>query len=134
MESVSRILGSHPRVEQADPNVASLIAELSNCESTCVVCVDACLSEQDVQMLARCISLNDTCADVCASTARTAARVGHMEPTILQHQLEACREACMLCADECEQHEHEHCRICSESCRSCAEACSAALRGMMAMA
>lgn len=134
MDSIARIIGSHPRVEQADPAIAELISELSACESVCIVCGDACLTEPDVGMLARCIALNESCADVCAGTRRTLSRIGSQESTVLRRQLEACREVCILCAEECELHEHEHCRICAASCRSSEKACSAALHGMLAMA
>ncbi|WP_317128819.1 four-helix bundle copper-binding protein [Hymenobacter elongatus] len=37
-------------------------------------CAAAYLQEQDVDMMARCISLTRDCADICALTARLAAR------------------------------------------------------------
>jgi hypothetical protein len=39
--------------------------------------------------------------------------------------LEACAEACRICAEECERHagDHEHCRVCAEACRRCEQAC-----------
>jgi hypothetical protein len=134
MESLSRMIGSHPSVEQADPLVASLVDELTNCASLCAICADACLTEPDVNSLARCVALNDLCADICGVTARTASRVGHQESTVLRRQLEACREVCILCAEECELHQHEHCRVCAAGCRSAQRVCSTALHQMLAMA
>jgi hypothetical protein len=134
MASVSRIIGSHPSVEQADPLVAALVGELGECAAVCVICGDACLTEQNVAELARCVALTELCADICAVTARTASRVGHQESTVLRRQLEACREICILCAEECESHEHEHCRICAAICRQGERASSTALHQMLAMA
>jgi hypothetical protein len=30
---------------------------------------------------------------------------------------------CEDCADECEQHDHDHCQVCAEVLRECAESC-----------
>jgi hypothetical protein len=30
---------------------------------------------------------------------------------------------CEQCAAECEQHDHEHCKLCAQICRECAEDC-----------
>jgi hypothetical protein len=44
---------------------------------------------------------------------------------MLTRMLDACDEACRLCAEECGKHAQamEHCRICAEACRRCAAAC-----------
>jgi hypothetical protein len=134
MESVTTIIDSHPKPPHRNPQLPGFIQELMNCETTCTICADACLSEQDVQMLSACIALNVDCADVCAATARLASRVGHHNGSVMRHQVEACREICRLCAEECERHEHEHCKICAQSCRACEDACSRTLQHMMSMA
>lgn len=133
MESLARMIHAHPHGQVSEP-LKNLLPVLMECESACVMCADACLSEADVQMLAECISLNVDCADVCAATARLAGRIGHHYKPAMRHQLEACREICRLCAEECEQHEHEHCRVCAEICRSCEQACSAVIEMAMAHA
>jgi hypothetical protein len=38
------------------------------------VCADACLGEEKVEMLRRCIRLNLDCADVCNATGRMLSR------------------------------------------------------------
>lgn len=133
MEELTRMFQAHPSGQHGRDNV-ELIHELVMCEAACVICADACLSEQDVTMLAACIAANYDCADACAATSRMLGRVAHMQPSILRSQLEACREACRVCAEECEKHEHEHCRICAEMCRRCEQACSRALDTMMVTA
>ena len=43
----------------------SLLAALSNCGAECNHCATACLDEQDVKKLARCIRLNHDSAAIC---------------------------------------------------------------------
>ena len=42
-----------------------LIAALNNCVTECNHCATACLDEQDVKMLSKCIKLDIDCADIC---------------------------------------------------------------------
>ena len=98
----------------------SLLEALNNCAATCNHCATACLDEQDVKMLARCIKLDFDCADICLLTASFVAR----DSEHANHLLKECAEICEACAEECEKHTHmEHCRKCAEACRHCAEAC-----------
>ncbi len=99
-----------------------LIAALNNCAAECNHCATACLDEQDVKMLARCIKLDIDCADICSLTAALIARGSEHG----SHLLKECAEVCNACADECEKHAAmgmEHCRACAEACRTCADAC-----------
>lgn len=127
MDSVIRAIDAHPKSPPAQTPLRDLVVALNECAATCTVCADACLSEPDVSMLAECIALNELCADVCTAAGRLAARVGHHRKSVMTHQLQACQEACRLCAEECERHEHEHCRVCAESCRRREEACGRVL-------
>jgi hypothetical protein len=98
----------------------SLMEALSNCAAGCNHCATACLDEQDVKMLARCIKLDIDCADICLLTASFVGR----DSEHANHLLKECAEICEACAEECEKHSHmEHCRKCAEACRHCAEAC-----------
>jgi hypothetical protein len=98
-----------------------LLNALNNCAAECNHCAIACLEEQDVRMLARCIKLDIDCADICQLTASYVARGSEHA----NHLLKECAEICDACADECEKHSHmEHCRKCAEVCRACSEACS----------
>jgi hypothetical protein len=110
------------------------IDAISDCAQSCNSCADACLGEQSVQDLVRCIRLNTDCADICVTTAGILMRLTEPDETVIRKQLEACMEACGRCAQECERHaqHHEHCRLCAEACRRCASACQAALQGMQA--
>jgi uncharacterized membrane protein len=74
----------------------------------------------------RCIRLNLDCADVCATTGNVLSRQTAFEPAVAMAMVQACAEACRVCADECERHaEHmEHCRVCADACRGCERACN----------
>lgn len=97
------------------------IALCLECIIACEMCSDACLDEDDTQMLARCIRLDRDCAELCAAAARILSRGGPLALDVCR----ACADACEACAAECERHasHHDHCRICAEACRRCAEAC-----------
>jgi hypothetical protein len=103
-----------------------------DCAQSCTACADACLGEQDVQALVRCIRLNLDCADVCATTGNVLTRQVEFEPGLARVVVQACVEACRRCGDECQQHaEHmEHCRVCAESCRACEQACNELLTSL----
>lgn len=99
------------------------------CEAVCSSCADACLAEEHVAHLRRCVRLNLDCADICSATGRVLSRLTAPDPAVLRAQLEACRAACRACGDECERHAQdmgmEHCRVCAEACRRCEAACTA---------
>jgi hypothetical protein len=97
-----------------------LLEALGRCAAECNNCATACLHEEDVQMLSRCIRLNMDCADICRLTASFVAR----DSEHVNHLLRECAEICEACAEECEKHGHmEHCRTCAEACHHCADAC-----------
>lgn len=92
---------------------------LNDCVAACEMCASACLQEEDVQMMARCIQLDRDCADLCALTARYVARGSEHTQQILQ----VCADLCRACGDECARHDMDHCQECAEACRRCEEAC-----------
>ncbi len=97
-----------------------LIEKLGECAAICNYCATACLGEKEVAMLTRCISLDLDCADICKTVAGMMAR-GSQHAS---HLLGECREICLACAAECEQHSHmKHCEKCAAICRDCAELC-----------
>ncbi|RYG28777.1 MAG: four-helix bundle copper-binding protein, partial [Burkholderiales bacterium] len=67
------------------------------------------------------------CADVCQAMARLAVRRTGQNIEVLRLMLDSCATICDLCATECEQHEHAHCKLCAEMCRECANDCRSAL-------
>ena len=133
--SVEEILKAHPRPAIADLAVlVSCIDECGNCEATCVICADACLAEDDVRTLVRCIRLCLDCADACDDALRIVSRQADPDPATQRTALEACLAVCRACAEECERHadHHEHCRLCAEECRRCERACEDLLGALTA--
>jgi len=98
-----------------------LLQQLTDCALTCEACANACLNEENVNMMARCIELDRDCADLCFQAARLIQR----ESEILEDYLSMCARICRLCAEECAKHNHDHCRVCAEVCEACATACDA---------
>lgn len=136
MPHIQSMLQAHPRRPQGDvlSELANCVEACYDCASTCTACADACLGEQHVQDLVRCIRLNLDCADICETTGNMLVRMTEPDIAVLRAQLEACIQATRACADECDRHAsmHEHCRVCAESCRRCADMCQRMLQQMMA--
>ncbi|MBT1706089.1 four-helix bundle copper-binding protein [Chryseosolibacter indicus] len=104
--------------------VQSCIDACLACARECDSCATACLNEEDITMLARCIELDRECAEACYATARLMG-MGGEHYALFCH---ACAEICEACAEECEKHvEHgmDHCKACAEACRKCADECRA---------
>ena len=121
-----QMLQAHPQRSAFDERaLLDCLEACLDCAQTCVSCADACSAEADPKMLAKCIRLNNDCADLCGVTVRILMRRTASDPSVVRATVEACAIACAACAAECEHHgEHmEHCRICAEVCRGCAEAC-----------
>lgn len=100
---------------------SALIQKLVACMLACENCASACLREDNVKDMVRCISLDRDCADICAQSARLLQRNSE-----IAHQfLVLCEEICRMCGDECGKHQHDHCQKCAAACKECAEACHA---------
>ncbi|MEU8230444.1 four-helix bundle copper-binding protein [Actinoplanes sp. NPDC048967] len=112
--------------------LAAAVDALLGCSEACTACADACLSEDMVAELTKCIRTNLDCADICATTARVLSRHTGYDANVSRTLLEACAAACQACGDECASHAdmHEHCRVCADACRTCEQACRDLLAGM----
>jgi hypothetical protein len=126
MHTIEPMLNSHPR-DLGDLDLGAMAACIQacyECAATCTACADACLGEESVAHLVRCIRTDLDCADVCETTGRVLSRLTE-HADLPRHLVEACAEVCRACATECERHAemHEHCRICAEACRRCEQAC-----------
>ncbi len=99
-----------------------LIKKLDICIAACNYCASACLKEDNVAMMAKCISIDMDCADICRTVAVLLAR----DSIHAKHLMKECIEVCEACAAECSKHDHDHCQACAEACRECADACKAA--------
>jgi hypothetical protein len=96
-----------------------LILKLAECAAACEICLDSCLSEDDVKMMTECIRLDRDCAKICALTGSMIAS----HSSFAGQMVKLCEEICEKCADECSRHKYDHCQQCAESCRECASAC-----------
>ena len=125
MDRLEAVLRTHPHpASEAGDEALACIRASAECAAACTACADACLSEERVEDLVRCIRLNLDCADICEVTGRVIARPSRRDEPTLEAVLDACATICRACADECESHaEMEHCEFCAEACRVCAEAC-----------
>ena len=132
MTHAQAMLDTHPSPAEAlgTEALADVLHHLEECAQTCLLCADACLAEDMVADLRRCIRLNLDCADLCRTTAAVLGRQVSPDPGVLRAVLEACRAACEACGDECGSHAdmHEHCRVCAEACQRCEQACAEALK------
>jgi hypothetical protein len=123
------MLDTHPRATGKTAPLAEALHALEECARSCAICADACLAEEMVAELRRCIRMNLDCADLCATTAAVLGRQTEGDPAVVRATVEACLAACEACAAECERHAdmHEHCKVCAEACRRCADACRSVL-------
>jgi hypothetical protein len=96
-----------------------LIRKLAECAAACEYCMDSCLSEDDVKMMVNCIRTDRDCARICTMVAGL---VASNSPLALR-LLPECEHMCIVCAEECERHDMDHCRECAKVCRECAEVC-----------
>lgn len=104
-----------------DDDVESCLQSLNDCADACDRCASACLDEEDVAMMARCVALDMDCATVCRAAAALLARDSAHAGALC----ELCADVCRDCGNECIRHDAGHCQACAEACRQCAEACAA---------
>lgn len=124
--SIEQMISEHPDVSgDYNPSLGLAVKHAMYCAAICNSCADACSAEE--MEMRRCIRLCMDCADVCTTTYRVATRRTDENRQFIRSMLAVCIEACEICADECEQHDHAHCRRCAEICRECARDCRAAL-------
>lgn len=99
--------------------MTTLIEKLCECQAMCKYCFNACLEEDNVQMMTRCIKLDVECAEICGLAISSVSYEGGFTPGILK----ICAEACRKCAEECRKHQYIHCLECAKACEECAKAC-----------
>lgn len=123
---LEEMISTHPRKSQMPvSDITRYILDFFECADACIACADACLGEENVQDLVRCIRLNIDCSEISQVTGKLLSRQTEMDNAVVAAQLQACVAVCRACAAECDRHAqmHEHCRICAEACRACEEAC-----------
>jgi hypothetical protein len=76
LETYPRDLGHIDRAK-----LEACIAACFECAQVCTACADACLSEDMVAELTKCIRTNLDCADICETTGRVLSRHTATTPT-----------------------------------------------------
>jgi hypothetical protein len=128
--SIRKMLSLHPEGRgHVNQPLGDAVHHMMYCAKMCRSCADACLAE-DLDMV-QCIRLCADCADICEAASNIALRQTGDDDQVAREMLELCARACDSCAAECEQHEHEHCRLCAQMCRECAEDCRNAAASVM---
>ncbi len=102
-----------------EKKLRALMAKLCDCQTMCKYCFNACLEEDDVQMMTGCIKLDVECAEICGMALSALAYEGEFIAEILK----VCADACERCAGECGKHRYIHCIECAKACRECAGEC-----------
>ncbi|WP_160723631.1 four-helix bundle copper-binding protein [Bacillus sp. USDA818B3_A] len=97
----------------------TIIETLHECMVACNHCYDACLKEENSNMMVECIRLDRECADICAYLEQA---IGRGTPFIFD-LAQVCASICEACGNECQNHQHEHCQKCAEACMECAKVC-----------
>lgn len=100
---------------------SKLMDAVFECVGKCNMCYEACLQEDDIDMMRACIRSDKDCADICATVLSYKGREEFMDIDLVK----LCEKSCLACGKECEKHEKmEHCQDCAKACFACAEACS----------
>lgn len=124
--SVRKMLALHPTAEgHVNEPMAAAAKHAFYCALFCTSCADACSAESGD--MRQCIRTCSDCADVCTAAAKVAARQTGDDDAMVRAMLQAAIDACLICAAECDKHDHEHCRLCANMCRECAGDCREAL-------
>ncbi|MDP8970757.1 MAG: four-helix bundle copper-binding protein [Actinomycetota bacterium] len=134
MSTAEQMLETYPGSVPAEAGLlAETIAAAFDCAQACSACADACLAEDTVTELRRCIGLDLDCADVCAATGQVLSRQTGYDANLTRAVLQACAQACRSCGDECARHAQRgmaHCSVCADACRRCEDACNRLLAGL----
>jgi hypothetical protein len=96
-----------------------MLKSLSNCINYCNWCADACLDEDNVKDMVKCIRLDRACSYVCAATAN----ILDTRYDDIQGLVNYCIQICEDCEKECKKFDSDHCQQCAKACRECADAC-----------
>jgi hypothetical protein len=99
MSHVTAMLDAYPKdLGNIDrQKLADCIHACFACGKTCTACADACLSEDMVAELTKCIRTNLDCADICATTGTVLSRHTGYDANITRALLEP-TPACMSIA------------------------------------
>ncbi|RKO21605.1 four-helix bundle copper-binding protein [Pseudarthrobacter phenanthrenivorans] len=128
------MLDSHPKALASIDRIklADCIRACYECAQTCSACADTCLNEDMAAELTTCIRTNLDCVDICAAAGKILSRHAGDAAEAARAMLEACRTACVACADECGRRAsiRRHCELCAEACSRAELACAELLSSL----
>jgi hypothetical protein len=99
---------------------------LSACMQACIMCADADAGEG--MNMAKCASLNASCADMCDTMMRMMLRMNGWDMQVMTSMMQTTVMMMRACSAECMMHADT-----SEHCRMCAMACDQAVMAMEKM-
>ncbi|WP_253905842.1 four-helix bundle copper-binding protein [Arthrobacter sp. H5] len=120
------MMAAHPDGEPSLGQALTACIEAAfSCAQASDACADACMAEETIVELRKCIRLSLDCADLCMTTGRFLSRLNEVDGNLLKTILMACRDFCTTTAIEYEKHAdmYAYCRIAAEACRRCEQAC-----------
>ena len=124
--SIAKMISHHPDVAgHLNEPLAQAVRHLMFCSTMCASCADACAAEK--MDMRQCIRTCLDCADICEATSKVALRRTGSNEAVLRAALDLAIASTEICAEECEKHDHEHCKLNAEMCRECSAECRAAL-------
>jgi hypothetical protein len=124
--SIRKMIASHPSVNgHINEPLAEAAKHAMYCAVICTSCADACSAEE--MDMRQCIRVCMDTADACEAASRMAVRRTGDNDAALRAMLRAVIDICAICADECDKHDHEHCKRCAQMCRECVQDCRSAL-------
>ncbi|MCC8034594.1 MAG: four-helix bundle copper-binding protein [Rikenellaceae bacterium] len=103
--------------EEVKHAVEELREALTECVHRCNHCFTKCLMEDDVKAMADCVRLDKDCIEACTFTMKFLYPRSRFQREVLM----LCKNICIVCAEECEKHQNDHCRMCARACRATAE-------------
>jgi hypothetical protein len=86
----------------------------------CFLACQVCLAE-----MAGKESNNDCplCCALCVDACITAVKFMSAKSVFAPGYCKLCMDVCAWCAENCMEHDHQHCKDCAEACRRCIEQC-----------
>ena len=103
-------------IDHLDDNERECIENCVRAAEVCEWCADECLGGEGMEECAR---LCRDVADVASLNARFMARDSNYSTQLA----EVCAGVSEECAEECEQHDDDHCQICADVLEDCVESC-----------
>jgi hypothetical protein len=104
-------------IDHLDDDERECIENCVRAAEVCEWCADECAGEGEE--MAECLRLCRDVADIASLNARFMARDSNYSTQLA----EVCAGVSEQCAEECEQHDADHCQVCADVLEDCVESC-----------